>query len=114
MSIDSETLQTIANFTNSLLGRFESRITNRIKAAFTNSDTDIPSSKLVKDEFTQVRSEIPTKTSDLTNDSGFITEDDVPVKGVKGSAESTYMPASWLYVAQTTIYFILTPFGLVC
>ena len=77
MSIDSETLQTIANFTNSLLGRFESRITNRIKAAFTNSDTDIPSSKLVKNEFAQVRSEIPTKTSDLTNDGAVANNGDV-------------------------------------
>lgn len=33
---------------------------------------------------------IPSKTSDLTNDSGFITSAGVPVKGVKGDAETTY------------------------
>lgn len=33
---------------------------------------------------------VPTKTSELTNDSGFITSENVGVTGVKGSSESTY------------------------
>ena len=42
------------------------------------------------DAFIQNKPEIPSKTSDLTNDSGFITAALAPVQGVKGSAETEY------------------------
>lgn len=37
---------------------------------------------------------IPTKTSDLTNDSGYITSDDVPVKSVNGKTGNVELVAS--------------------
>lgn len=39
---------------------------------------------VTKEKLDEVEGKIPTKTSDLTNDSGFITSTDVPVKSVNG------------------------------
>ena len=68
MAIDSNLLQIINSFTISVLGKINRTISRKITTTFQDSDDLIPSSKLVKDEFATVRSEIPTKTSDLTND----------------------------------------------
>lgn len=39
---------------------------------------------VTKDKLDNVKNSIPAKTSQLTNDSGYITEDDIPVKSVNG------------------------------
>ena len=43
-------------------------------------------------EFTRVDSEIPKNVSDLHNDIGYITEDDVPVKSVNGQTGDVITP----------------------
>lgn len=48
------------------------------------------------------RSEIPTKTSDLTNDSGFITEADVPTKVSELTNDSGYITSAALTPYSTT------------
>ena len=42
------------------------------------------------DAFIQNKPSIPSKTSDLTNDSSFITAAEAPLQGVKGDAETDY------------------------
>ena len=74
MTLSPEFLQFITQYTNAVLNKINRTITRKITTTFQDSDEVIPSSKLVKDEFTTVRGEIPTKTSDLTNDSGFLTQ----------------------------------------
>ena len=46
------------------------------------------------DDYIQNKPTIPENTSDLVNDSGFITAALAPVQGVKGSAESAYRTGS--------------------
>ena len=81
MSLSPEYLQFIREYTNTILNKINGAIRGKIVTTFENSNDVIPSSKLVKDEFTAVRSEIPTKTSDITNDGAdgthaFIVEGD--------------------------------------
>ena len=51
-----------------------------------NWDQTVPTA----DDYIQNKPSIPENTSDLVNDSGFITAALAPVQGVKGSAESAY------------------------
>ena len=81
MSLSPEELRFIAEYTVSVIGKINQVLVNRITTTFTDSNDVIPSSKLVKDEFAAVRSEMPTNTSDLTNDgadgtNAFIVEGD--------------------------------------
>lgn len=44
-------------------------------STITEAVINIESSKSLKDELTDINNKIPTKTSDITNDSGYITKD---------------------------------------
>ena len=55
-----------------------------------NVQSDWAETDTTADSFIQHKPEIPDHTSDLINDSGFITANEAPLQGVKGSAESSY------------------------
>lgn len=68
MSLSTEMLEYLDTLAKAIIGKAEHRLIRRIVTTFTDSDEEVPSSKLVKNEITTIRSEMPTKTSDLTND----------------------------------------------
>ena len=64
---------------------------NSIEAgAEVNVQSDWNQSDIIADDYIKNKPSIPTKTSDLVNDSDFITRGEAPVQGVKGSVESVY------------------------
>ena len=74
------------DFTDALKAKLEG-----IEAgAEVNVQSDWAETDTTADSFIQNKPEIPDHTSDLINDSGFITANEAPVQGVKGSAESSY------------------------
>ena len=48
-----------------------------------------------RSEITRVEGEIPTKTSDLTNDSGFITSANIPTKTSDLTNDSGFVSATY-------------------
>jgi hypothetical protein len=74
------------DFTNELKAKLEG-----IEAgAEANVQADWSQTLTTADNFIKNKPSIPENTSDLVNDSGFITAALAPVQGVKGSAESAY------------------------
>ena len=74
------------DFTDALKAKLEG-----IEAgAEVNVQPDWNQSVTTADDFIKNKPSIPEKTSDLVNDSGFITANEAPLQGVKGSAESSY------------------------
>lgn len=59
-----------------------------------NVQADWDQSVASADDFIKNKPVIPENTSDLVNDSGFITAELAPVQGVKGAAESSYRTGS--------------------
>lgn len=86
------------DFTDALKAKLEG-----IEAgAEVNVQSDWAETDTTADSFIQHKPEIPDHTSDLINDSGFITANEAPVQGVKGSAESAYRTGN-VSVSKTDI-----------
>lgn len=75
MSLSQQQLNLLGELADSLVGRTNKVLSEKIVTTFSDSDDVIPSSKLVKtkfdsieDEIDAVQASIPTKTSDITND----------------------------------------------
>lgn len=75
---------------NDFTDTLKNKLDGIASGAEVNVQANWNTSDSTSDSYIQNKPSIPSKTSDLTNDSGFITSSDVPVKGVKGDAEATY------------------------
>lgn len=84
MSVNTQKVNAVVNALNT---KFENKQANKktdISGDFSTDTTSYPTVKAVKDwtndELDGVAQNIPTKTSDLSNDSGFITSSSLPTK----------------------------------
>jgi hypothetical protein len=84
MSVNTQKVNQVVNALNT---KFENKQANKktdISGDFSTDTTSYPTVKAVKDwtndELDGVAQNIPTKTSDLSNDSGFITSSSLPTK----------------------------------
>ncbi len=69
-------------------------------AAIFSTDASVELS--IATRIAQLAGSLPTKTSQLTNDSGFITEDDLPTKLSEFENDTGYLPGSSLIAAYDT------------
>lgn len=83
---DASYVHTDKNYTNAE----KTKLSGIEAGAEVNVQSDWNVSLTSSDAYIKNKPSIPSKTSDLLNDSNYITATQAPVQGVKGSAESTY------------------------
>lgn len=76
--------------TNDFTDQWRNKLEGIAAGAEVNVQANWDQTVTTADDFIQNKPTIPENTSDLVNDSGFITAALAPVQGVKGSAESAY------------------------
>lgn len=80
--------------TNDFTNADKTKLDGIATGAEVNVQSDWNVTQTSSDAYIKNKPSIPSKTSDITNDSGFITASQAPVQGVKGSAESSYRTGS--------------------
>jgi len=84
MSANTQKVNALVNALNTKFENKQANKKNDISGDFSTDSTSYPTVKAVKDwtndELDGVAQNIPTKTSDLSNDSGFITSSSLPTK----------------------------------
>ena len=80
--------------TNDFTDQWRNKLEGIEAGAEVNVQANWDQTVVTADDYIQNKPTIPENTSDLVNDSGFITAALAPVQGVKGSAESAYRTGS--------------------
>ena len=80
--------------TNDFTDQWRNKLEGIESGAEVNVQANWDQTVTTADDYIQNKPTIPENTSDLVNDSGFITAALAPVQGVKGSAESAYRTGS--------------------
>lgn len=76
--------------TNDFTDQWRNKLEGIAEGAEVNVQANWDQTVTTADDYIKNKPSIPENTSDLVNDSGYITANEAPVQGVKGSSESRY------------------------